>query len=125
MKRIRGRKLHIKTTIEPEVIQNNYQQKKSPEQEISIPVLIVLVIISSLLSGCLGAYFMISTYTTNTTTTSGGITKSTAILTETNSISKAVEKVYDAVVVVEVYDKKNNLISTGTGFVYKKDNQKA
>ena len=78
---------------------DNYQQKNLNNQEISIPVLIILVIISSLLSGSLGAYFIISTHTAKTTTTSGGITKSTAVLTETNSISKAVEKVYDAVVV--------------------------
>lgn len=125
MKRIRGRKLHIKNIIESRTIKDNYQQKNLNNQEISIPVLIILVIISSLLSGSLGAYFIISTHTAKTTTTSGGITKSTAVLTETNSISKAVEKVYDAVVVVEVYDKKNNLISTGTGFVYKKNNKKA
>ena len=125
MKRIRGRKLHIKNIIESGTTKDNYQQKNLNNQEISIPVLIILVIISSLLSGSLGAYFIISTHTAKTTTTSGGITKSTAVLTETNSISKAVEKVYDAVVVVEVYDKKNNLISTGTGFVYKKNNKKA
>ena len=137
MKQIKSRKLHLNKTnyIEPEIIRentynyanqsiNNYSNKQN-NQEISIPILIILVIIVSLISGGLGAYFMITTLEGTTTTTSGGITTSTAILNETNSISKAVEKVYDTVVVVEVYDKNNNIVSTGTGFVYKKDKDKA
>ena len=39
-------------------------------------------------------------------------------------IADSVEKVYDAVVIVSTY-KGDNLYSTGTGFVYKKDNKKA
>ena len=39
-------------------------------------------------------------------------------------IADAVEKVYDAVVVVKTYQ-KNQLYSTGTGFVYKKDDNTA
>ena len=60
----------------------------------------------------------------NTTTTSNGITTSTTKLNEPNSISNAVSKIYDSVVVVEVY-KNKELVSTGTGFVYKKANGKA
>jgi len=41
-----------------------------------------------------------------------------------NGIADAVEKVYDAVVVVKTYVKKK-LYATGTGFVYKKDGEKA
>lgn len=93
------------------------------KNQVSIPVVIILCIVLSLISGGLGAYLMISTRQ-NTTTTTTGITTSTAKLTETNSISDAVSKVYDAVVVVEVYN-NNQLASTGTGFVYKKANGKA
>ena len=100
----------------------NHQSIKNNNQ-VSIPVVIILCIILSLISGGLGAYLMISTRQ-NTTTTSNGITTSTAKLTETNSIADAVSKVYDAVVVVEVYS-NNQLASTGTGFVYKKSNGKA
>ena len=137
MKQIKSRKLHLNKTnyIETEIIRENdynYSNQsinnrfdKQNNQEIGIPVLIILVIIVSLISGGLGAYFMLTTLEGITTTTSGGITTSTAILNETNSISKAVEKVYDTVVVVEVYDKNNNMISTGTGFVYKKAKDKA
>lgn len=39
-------------------------------------------------------------------------------------IADAVEKIYDAVVVVKTYQKKQ-LYATGTGFVYKKDGEKA
>ena len=100
----------------------NHQNIKNNNQ-VSIPVVVILCIVLSLISGGLGAYLMISTRQ-NTTTTTNGITTSTAKLTETNSISDAVSKVYDAVVVVEVYS-NNQLASTGTGFVYKKANGKA
>lgn len=43
-------------------------------------------------------------------------------LTETNTIKSAVDKIYDAVVLIEAY-KGNRLFSSGTGFVYKKDNK--
>lgn len=125
MRQIKPRKLHLNKIIDVEPIdvkENTYNsyQAENKEKEISVPILIILVIVVSLISGSLGAYFILSTLGTNTTTTSGGITKSNAILTETNSIASAVEKVYDAVVVVEVYDKNKNMMSTGTGFVYKK-----
>ena len=81
----------------------NHQNIKNNNQ-VSIPVVIILCIVLSLISGGLGAYLMISTRQ-NTTTTTNGITTSTAKLTETNSIADAVSKVYDAVVVVEVYNK--------------------
>lgn len=41
-------------------------------------------------------------------------------VTEQDSIQNSIDKVYDAVVVVEVYN-GDKLVSTGTGFVYKKD----
>lgn len=40
-----------------------------------------------------------------------------------NGIADAVEKVYDAVVVVETY-RRNMLVATGTGVIFKKDNNK-
>jgi len=53
------------------------------------------------------------------------INKSEKEVTVTDAgIADAVEKLYDAVVVVEVY-KNKTLASTGTGFVYKTDNKKA
>jgi len=138
MKKIKSRKLHIKKDfIKSEVIKNNeinysnkntYQQKNNKHiidnnTTISIPIVIILVLIVSLISGCLGAYFILLT-NPSTTTTSGGVVKSNATLNEPNSISNAVDKVYDAVVVVEVYNENNQLTSTGTGFVYKKDTNK-
>ena len=125
MRQIRPRKLHLNKTIDVEPIEIKENTYKDKNQEISLPVLIILVLITSLISGSLGAYFILSSTTKETTTTSGGITTSKAVLTETNSISNSVKKVYDTVVVVEVYDKNNNMTSTGTGFVYKKLNGNA
>lgn len=44
----------------------------------------------------------------------------TVNITETNTIKSAIEKIYDAVVIVETY-KNNSIISSGTGFVYKEE----
>ncbi len=43
-------------------------------------------------------------------------------ITETNTIKSAIEKIYDAVVLVETYNNSSN-ISTGTGFVYKQNDK--
>ena len=74
----------------------------------------------SFVSGFLGALFVIYFDEDNSEPT----TTSNINITETNSIASAVEKVYDAVVVVESYA-NDELYSTGTGFVYKKENNKA
>ena len=122
--RIKPRKIHNKSLgIDADTIETESTIRTNKSNEISIPLVICLVIILSLLSGCLGAYMMIMTIP-NTTTTSNGITTSTTKLNEPNSISEAVSKVYDSVVVVEVY-KDKELVSSGTGFVYKKENGKA
>lgn len=43
---------------------------------------------------------------------------------ETNTIKSAIDQIYDAVVVVQEYDIRGNLVGTGTGFVYKKEGNK-
>ena len=123
---VRPRKIYKDKLIITSEIQNEKDstiitEKKS--KQLSIPTVILLVAVFSAISGGLGAYLMITTLP-NTTTTSNGITTSTTKLNEPNSISNAVSKIYDSVVVVEVY-KNKELVSTGTGFVYKKANGKA
>ena len=135
MRTIKPRKLHLNKKFNIESINKNIYSysninnriydKGLKKQEISISIVIVLAILFSLISGGLGACFIVAATSGTTTKTSGGITKSTAILNETNSISMAVEKVYDAVVVIEVYNENDDLVSTGTGFVYKKEDNKA
>lgn len=44
----------------------------------------------------------------------------TVSITETNTIKSAINEIYDAVILVETYN-NNTLLSTGTGFIYKKD----
>ena len=105
-----------------EVGKNAYVESEKGNN-INIGVVIVLVIFVAVISGSLGAIVVLSTKTT-TTTTEDGITTSSVKLDETNTISESVDKVYDAVVVVEGYSNKQ-LASTGTGFVYKKSDGKA
>ena len=86
-------------------------------------IILILTIIVSFLSGAAGSYLV--TRATSKDNTAGTIIKHAGvILNEQDSIAAGVENVYDAVVVVEGF-KKGVLSSTGTGFVYKKDNSKA
>lgn len=50
------------------------------------------------------------------------VTNKKVSITEQDSIKEAIDKIYDAVVVIEVYN-GNTAVSTGTGFVYKKDQE--
>lgn len=42
-------------------------------------------------------------------------------VTETNNLSSSLEKIYNSVVVIETFNSNNKLVSSGTGFIYKKD----
>lgn len=102
-----------KTTTKETTPQNN---------TIKLSIVIFIIIIVAIASGLIGATIVLKSSTITTTT--NGITTSSIKLDETNSIAESVDKVYDSVVVVEGYS-KNELSSTGTGFVYKKDSGKA
>ena len=84
-------------------------------------VVLVVAVLLSFISGTIGSYLVI----TNVPSVSKQIIENVSKLDYTeNSIADSVEKVYDAVVVVVSYN-KGQKISTGTGFVYKKNNNKA
>ena len=99
------------------------RKNNKSNNEINIGLLVIIIIIVSIASGFAGATIVLRS-TEDNTSTSNGITTSNIKLNETNSISNAVNKVYDAVVVVEGYS-NDKLSSTGTGFVYKKKDNKA
>lgn len=72
--------------------------------------------------GALGMFALVKYYP-NTIT--NNVTKTIKDVTVTDTgIADAVEKVYDSVVTIETY-KKSTLYSTGTGFVYKDEDNKA
>lgn len=141
-KRLHGRKLNKKISKKREEISNDFSSydsyrkgykdaiyeesnhkrvTKKVEQNKNLAPLIIVVVIISFISGLLGTLLVI--YLNGGVNTSTINTKSVTI-TETNSIADAVEKVYDAVVVVEGYT-DGTLYSTGTGFVYKQENNKS
>ena len=115
----RKRKIEKEETNNTE-INNNYSQKRN---EVNLSTVIIIVILVAIISGSMGAYLILKTTTINTTG-EDGVTTSSIKLEETNTLSESVDKVYDSVVVVEGYSNKQ-LSSTGTGFVYKKANNKA
>ena len=80
-------------------------------------VLLVVSILLSFVCGAIGAYLIVSNYTVEQVVK----TITTSELVE-NSISSSVDKVYSSTVIVVAY-KDGKQISTGTGFVYKKDDK--
>lgn len=83
-------------------------------------IVYICTVILSVFVGCAGMFFLIKYIPTQK---EESVTKK-VITVETNGISEGVQNIYDAVVVVEVYS-DGTLQSSGTGFIYKKENGKA
>ncbi len=81
----------------------------------------IVAIICALFVGIIGTILCIK-YIPNTTVVHDDGTKKNVTVTETNTLKAAIDKVYDAVYVIESYQ-NGQQISTGTGFVYKKDDK--
>ena len=86
----------------------------------NVGIVVIIAILVSFICGGIGAYIItnFSSYDKVVTTSSG----TTIRLSETDSISESVKKIFDSVVVVEGMSKKQ-LMSSGTGFAYKQTNR--
>ena len=102
-----------KKTIKSKVV------KKNNNSNNNITVVLLVTILLSFVCGAIGAYLIVSNYTLEQVVK----TITTSELVE-NSISTSVDKVYSSTVIVVSY-KNGKQISTGTGFVYKKDDKNA
>lgn len=85
-------------------------------------IIIIIIMIVCFLLGSFGTYYLISKKGLFNQTIINKSEKEVTV--NENGIADAVEKLYDAVVVVQNYQ-KNTLASSGTGFVYKTDGDKA
>jgi serine protease Do len=82
----------------------------------------ILTIICAVFIGIIGTIICLRYVpTTQTVVTSDG-TKKNVTVTETNTIKDAIDKIYNAVYLIEAY-KNSQKISSGTGFAYKKDSK--
>ena len=97
----------------------NSSNKRKNNNDGNAGIVLVVSILLSFVCGAIGAYFIVSNYSVEQVVKN--IT--TSELVET-SIASSVDKVYSATVVVVSY-KDGKQVSTGTGFVYKKDKKKA
>ena len=97
-----------------------YEAKVINNKKDSNSFLIKLLIIVCLIAiGAAGMYMIIEVMPGDTV-----INKlEKEVTVNENGIADAVEKVYDAVVVVETY-RRNTLVATGTGVIFKQDNNK-
>ncbi len=85
-------------------------------------IIIIVIMIVCFLLGSFGTYYLISKKGLFNQTIINKSEKEVTV--NENGIADAVEKLYDAVAVVQNYQ-KNTLVSSGTGFVYKTDGDKA
>ena len=110
-----------KEKMEQEKIKSVHTKKKKENSNGNNTTSVVLIvsILLSFVCGMLGAYLISQTVSVESVVK----TITTSELVE-NSISSSVDKVYDSTVVVVSYA-KGKQVSTGTGFIYKKDNKKA
>lgn len=109
-----------KDTIKKDTAGNKRKRdNRSKSKGNNTAVVLLVSIFLSLVCGALGSYFIVSNYTIQSVVKN--IT--TSELVET-SISTSVDKVYGSTVVI-VASKDGKAISTGTGFVYKKDDKNA
>ena len=91
----------------------NYNSPKNNKNHTG--VVLVVSILLSFVCGMIGAYLICQTVSVEQVVKN--ITTSELV---ENSISVSVDKVYDSVVAITAYS-NGNLISTGTGFIYKKN----
>ena len=80
----------------------------------------VMTFLLALIVGMVGTYIYMDKNNEEIITE---ITKSVVEVTESDTIKSSISKIYDATILVEAYNKKDIQISTGTGFVYKKDDK--
>ena len=104
-----------KVTVKPRVV----RKKKNATNNSDTGFVLLITIFLSFVCGAIGAYLIVSNYTVEQVVKN--ITTSELV---ENSIATSVDKVYSSTVIVVSY-KNGSQISTGTGFVYKKDNKKA
>ncbi len=105
-----------------EVSDNNFASKNASKRKKGSRILVVIAMIGVFFAGCAGMFGLIYAFPSLFTSELTRIEKNVTI-TDTG-IAEAVDKVYNSVVIVSVYN-KNNLYGSGTGFVYSKDDDNA
>ena len=111
-----------KTTEIPRVLDDIEVKKKKPKKKNNgngIGIVLVVSILLSFICGMLGAYLICQTVSVEQVVKN--ITTSELV---ENSISSSVDKVYDSTVAITAYAGGKG-ISTGTGFIYKINGNKA
>ncbi len=80
----------------------------------------IVMIIMSFFVGIIGTLYVVDDLKEEVP--QADLKKTSVEITETNTLKPAIEKIYDAVVLIETYDRNNRGLGSGTGFVYKVDN---
>ena len=113
--------VEVKKEIKEDSVKNNTVNKKntSKKSNNNTSTILIVSILLSFVCGMLGAYLISQTISVESVVKN--ITTSELV---ENSIASSVDKVYNSTVMVQSY-KNDKLISTGTGFIYKKNGGKA
>lgn len=105
--------------VKPSVTNKEKKIEKNKSNSNNVGVILIVSILLSFVCGAVGAYLI----TSNVSVKQVVKNITTSELVET-SISTSVDKVYGSTVIIIAY-KDDKKISTGTGFVYKKDKKNA
>jgi serine protease Do len=81
-------------------------------------------IIISLFVGCICTIFVLNYFNLLGKTSEITKTLSEVSISESDTLASSIDKVYDAVVVIQTYNNRGTLSGSGTGFYYKKDDKK-
>ena len=111
--------LKSEVMIDKKRINNSNNKKNKNENNNNTGVILIVSILLSFVCGAIGSYLIVSNYSVEQVVKN--ITTSELV---ENSISSSVDKVYSSTVIIVAY-KDGKQVSTGTGFVYKKDKNKA
>lgn len=87
----------------------------------NVRMILIIAVLMSFIAGSVGMGILMMIIPESN---GGVITTSSKVVTEEDTITKGVDNIYDAVVVVEGFTGEN-LSSTGTGFIYKNDGKYA
>ncbi len=96
-----------------------YDEPKKEKHGNGVGIILIVSILLSFVCGMIGAYLISQTFSVEQVVKN--VTTSELI---ENSISSSVDKVYNSTIAITAYA-NGKKISTGTGFIYKKDSNKA
>lgn len=95
-----------------------FEVKKKKKKNNNKDYIYILLIVIAFFTGVIGTML---TFKLKPTKEVVNTTVENVTIKEENTIKKSIDKIFDAVVLIETYNSRGSQLGSGTGFVYKKD----